>query len=257
MEKPAETRVIFEDDDLLVIDKPAGVVVNESETTRDQTLQSWLINFFHLPAGERGIGDRAGIVHRLDRDTSGVLIVAKNQASFEALQKQFKERKVSKEYLALVHGQVEAKGEINAPIGRNPKNRYKFDVVAGAREASTSWVRDSFYKTNEDFFKNLHAKYAPSFKKDYQTFSLIRVHPKTGRTHQIRVHMRYLGHALVSDDLYTGRKFFSLDRIWCPRVFLHASTITFTHPTTNKKVTFEAPLPSELKKSLDNLVKVV
>lgn len=254
MEKSIGTRIIFEDDDLLVVNKKAGIVVNESETTHGDTLQSWLSNYFHLPKGERGIGDRAGIVHRLDRDTSGVLVVAKNQASFEELQKQFKKRQVSKEYLALVHGVVNPLGQINAPIGRNPKNRYKFDVVLGEREASTGWIRESLHKIDENFFKNLKIKYAPSFKKDYQTFSLVKVHPKTGRTHQIRVHMRHLGHSLVSDDLYTGRKFYSLDRLWCPRVFLHASNITFTHPVSGKKVTFEAPLPDELKSALDKLV---
>jgi len=219
-------KIIYEDQSLLVIDKPAGVVVNRAETVREKTIQDWLKESLKIK-GE-GIGDRAGIVHRLDKETSGLLLIAKTEKAFVNLQKQFKERRVEKRYLALVHGRVmPKKGTIEVPIARNPYNRKKFGVFLGGRQAKTNY----------------------QVKKTYPDLTLLELRPETGRTHQIRVHLKYINHPVVADEKYGGRKTARADREWCPRQFLHASFLSFTHPETKKKVSFSSPLPLELKKA--------
>lgn len=223
-------KIIFEDKFILVLNKPAGMVVNRAETTKKKTIQDWVENYLKIK--NRGIGDRAGIVHRLDKETSGLLLVAKTPKAFENLQKQFKERRVEKKYLALVHGKVEPKqGVIEAPITRSPYDRKKFGVFLGGRPAKTK------YKV----------------KKYVNFYSLLELIPETGRTHQIRVHLKYLGHSVVADEKYAGRKTARKDRQWCPRQFLHASSLSFVHPQTKKRVKFTSPFPSELQKALDSL----
>lgn len=219
--------IIFEDDSLLVVSKPSGLVVNRAETTAHvTTLEEWLVKFHHLTL------ERAGIVHRLDKDTSGLLIIAKTEASLQKLQNQFKSRGVVKKYLALVHGQVlPASGTINAPITRNPFNRMHFGVFPGGREAVTD------YKV----------------LKSYQDYSFLEISPHTGRTHQIRVHLKYLGHPIVSDPLYAGRKNYQSGQKFCPRLFLHASCLQFSHPVTNQVLEFSSPLPPDLAKVLSLL----
>lgn len=225
-------KIIFEDKEILVLDKPAGLVVNRCSTVEQPTVQDWLESYFGLQGA--GIGGRAGIVHRLDKETSGILLVAKTTEAFEKLQGQFKQRQVEKRYLALVHGKIAPqKGVIRAPIVRSPFNRKKFGVFLGGREAETAYRISRYYE---------HTILGD--------FSLAELLPKTGRTHQIRVHLKYLGHPLVGDEFYAGRKTARADRRWCSRQFLHACFLAFNHPETRKKISFSSPLPWELKKSL-------
>lgn len=232
-----EIKTIFEDDSLLIIDKPTGWIVNEAQTTKgQQVLQVWLKDNFDYPiVNSRQY--RSGIVHRLDKGTSGILIVAKNTKAFNNLQSQFKKRLVNKTYLALVHGEVEIKkGSIEVPVGRLPWNKERFGVVAGGRKAKT------------DYLVEKH------FQKEKEKFSLLKLHPLTGRTHQIRIHLKYLGYPIVADSFYAGRKTARNDQQWCPRLFLHASEITFKHPKKKKTVTYKSPLPKDLKKAQSHLV---
>lgn len=233
---PMEPKVIYQDDEILVLDKPPGWVVNDADTTKDlNTIQKWLEKNFEYPLS-KNVVLRSGIVHRLDKDTSGVLLVAKTEDTFNHLQKAFKERKVEKTYLALVHGKIiEPEGEINAPTGRLPWSRKKFGILAGGRETITKYKVQKVYKYLENFY------------------SLVELYPKTGRTHQIRVHLKYLGNPIVSDKTYAGRKNWRHDTKWCPRTFLHARKITFILPKTEIKTTFEAALPEDLQNALKTL----
>lgn len=229
-----DRRIIFEDKDILLLNKPSGVVVNRANTTKNPTVQDWLEKYLKLQ--NEGIGGRAGIVHRLDKGTSGILIVAKTIKAFDKIQGQFKERSVEKSYQCLVHGKIEIKkGQIKASVGRLPWNRKRFGVLPGGRSAETNYEVISYYKNDEDIF------------------SLVRVFPKTGRTHQIRIHMKYIGHPLVADEFYAGRKTSRKDITWCPRLFLHAKSISFVHPKTDKRLTFQANLPNDLRKVLQKL----
>jgi 23S rRNA pseudouridine1911/1915/1917 synthase len=226
--------ILYEDDNLMVVNKPAGVVVNRVETEKGETVQDWLENNFQfLIFNFQSL--RSGIVHRLDKETSGCLIIAKTEEAFVDLQRQFRERLVKKEYLALVHGKVEPKeGTIKVPIARSHHDRDKFTVIAGGRISETSYEVVSQFATS-----NLQ-------------FSLLRVFPKTGRTHQIRVHFKYFGHPLVSDEKYAGNIAIE-DRKWCPRIFLHAVKIEFYHPVTKDKISIEADLPDDLSGVIENL----
>jgi 23S rRNA pseudouridine1911/1915/1917 synthase len=231
--------IIFEDDDIIVINKPAGLIVNRADTTKD------LITIQHFAEEKIGIDiskvtelssefeRRGGVVHRLDKETSGCMILAKNEMSFIDLQKQFKTGEVSKTYTFLAHGKVAPKeGTINVPIGRLPWNRMRFGVLPQGREAQTE-------------YKILEYKTLTSGKEE-NILTLGEAYPKTGRTHQIRVHMLYLGFPLFADSLYAGRKTIKSDRKILNRHFLHASKISFNHPRTKSRVFFEAPLSPEL-----------
>lgn len=179
---------------------------------------------------------RAGIVHRLDKETSGVLLIAKDPVIFVKLQKQFANREIVKKYFALVHGKIESvEGEIKAPIGRLPWHRTKFGVVASGREAETSYKVISYYY------------------KDGNSYTLLEVIPHTGRTHQIRVHLKYLGYPLVSDRLYTGRINYRKDQEFCPRLFLHANFLRFSHPKTKKMMEIISKFPYDLQQVIDQL----
>lgn len=229
--------IIFEDDSMLVVNKPAGIVVNRAETTRNiETIQDWVEHKFiidHETSNE--FADRGGIVHRLDKDTSGVLLIAKTPQAFENLKNQFKDRETAKTYLALVHGKMQSSvGKVDAPIERSPFNRMHYGVFVGGRAAQTS------YKT----LKTL--KLLTGLNQGQDEFSLLEVKPETGRTHQIRVHMKHLGHPVVADPIYGGRKQIKSDLTWCPRLFLHAQQLEIKHPKTGKTVRFEAPLPQDL-----------
>lgn len=231
-------RVVFEDEDILVIDKGAGLTVNRSETQKGAvTVQDWVQERLAIPQGEEEFLCRSGIVHRLDKDTSGLMVVAKNQKSFADLKDQFSNRKVAKKYLGLVYGKVAPpEGRISAPLGRNPRNRMRWAVVEGGRAAVTDY-RVTDYPT------------AP----DGGSLSLLTVSPETGRTHQIRVHLAALGHPLVGDMTYSGERRWRRDRAWCPRQFLHATYLSFTHPASGKKVSFETGLPQDLESVLKKL----
>lgn len=226
-------KVIYQDDDLLILDKPTDWVVNEADTTKHlDTVQQWLSdNFDYEIAKNKEL--RSGIVHRLDKPTSGVLVVAKNKASMENIQAQFKNREVQKTYVALAHGKVEPEeGVIDVPVGRLVWNKRKFGVVPGGREATTKY------------------KVLNNYEKAGDEYTLLELFPKTGRTHQIRVHLKHLGYPIVADKTYAGRKTWRHDTKWCPRLFLHAKKIEFKHPKTDKKVKFESDLSDDLTESI-------
>jgi 23S rRNA pseudouridine1911/1915/1917 synthase len=231
-----EPKIIFEDESLFVLEKPAGWIVNEAETTKGQkVIQEWLNKLDYSLADNREY--RSGIVHRLDKETSGLLLIAKTKEAFEKLQQEFKERRIEKTYVALVHGEVEPKeGEIKASVWRLPWRRDRFGVLAGGREAVTR------YRVIENV----------QFKNNDEKFSLLELKPKTGRTHQIRIHLKYLGHPVVADEFYAGRKTARKDRLWCPRLFLHAAGISFLHPQNGKRIKFELDLPSDLSEVLSS-----
>lgn len=226
-------KVLYEDKNLFVIDKPAGWITNESSTTTTQpVLQTWLRQN-HKYSLDGNLELRHGIVHRLDKETSGIVLAAKTEESFYSLQAQFKERKIKKTYIALLHGRVEEGGTIKAEIGRLPWRRDRFGVLLGGRES----VSD---------FKLL--EFIPGERGGY---SLVEFYPQTGRTHQIRVHAKHIGHAIVADEFYAGRKTARNDRKFCPRLFLHASKIIFENPATGKTENFTSDLPDDLKQVLE------
>jgi len=231
-------QIIHEDNDLLVIDKPAGMIVNDASTARSEpTVQAWISEKLKFPLSQ-SFEFRNGIVHRLDKETSGILLLAKTQDSFLYLQNLFKERTVEKSYIALLHGKLKDKeGSIEAEVGRLPWNRRRFGVLAGGRASKTG------YKVREEY------------SKDKEFFSLVDFYPETGRTHQIRIHAKHIGHPIVGDEFYAGRKTARHDRTWCPRVFLHAKSISFVHPK-GVEVKYQAHLPEDLRQVLNLLEKI-
>lgn len=259
-----EPSVLYEDDSVLVINKPATWVVNRSESTPEITMQDWLEKYFlGNPTWEAGLAedpvffDRSGLAHRLDRDTSGVLVVGKTPAAMHALLDQFKNRNVTKTYQALSHGTLPAKaGIVNAPILRDPETRTRFIVAEGGRDARTIFHVAQEYKgfkmdeLKEVWVDKMADKPLEKKLEQYQGFSLVTLQPKTGRTHQIRVHLKFLGNPIVGDRRYNTPKRSFLDANWCPRQFLHASSITFNHPVSGEEITVRAPLPEDLEKVL-------
>jgi 23S rRNA pseudouridine1911/1915/1917 synthase len=222
--------VVYEDDDIIVINKPAGLTVHPGNGHYSGTLLNALLYHEDHLAEEAGT-DRPGLVHRIDKDTSGLLVVAKNDFAFEGLAKQLVDHSMHREYYALVKGLIdEDEAKIDAPLGRDPKNPLKFAVVgSGGKEAVT------FFKVLKRFPKN--------------ECTLVSCRLMTGRTHQIRVHMDYIGHPVIGDPLYgTGNR-----KIYSKGQLLHAYKLTFVHPRTNKEVSFEAPLPDYFAKILDEL----
>jgi len=229
-------QVIFQDDYILVLNKPSGWITNDALTTTTQpVVQTWLReNFKYSLIGDRERRD--GVVHRLDKETSGILVVAKTINAFENLQSQFKERRIAKTYIALAHGEIIPKdGEITASVGRLPWRRERFGVLPGGRDATTLY------------------KVVKTLENKEEKFSLVELYPKTGRTHQIRIHLKFIGHPIVGDNFYAGRKTAREDRIWCPRLFLHAAKITFFHPETGKEVKYVSALPEDLLFSQSSL----
>ena len=249
-DKIMNPKIIFEDECLLVIEKPAGLVVNRAQSVKGKTLQDWME--MKLPAGSsqklgnnKEFANRSGLVHRLDKKTSGLMVLAKTPQAFEALQDQFKKRTVIKKYLALVHGKVvPLEGNIKGPIKRNPANPFRFAVIIGGREAETNYKVLDYYENSKE--KDPGRKY----------YSLVEVGLKTGRTHQIRVHFSHLKHAVTSDDIYCGRKTFRRDSQWCPRLFLHAANFEFTHPENKKRLKFKSALAFDLSSVMDRLSKI-
>ncbi|EAC5533310.1 RluA family pseudouridine synthase [Listeria monocytogenes] len=218
--------IYFEDKDMLVVNKPEGMVVHPSAGHASGTLVNALL--FHCDdlSGING-KIRPGIVHRIDKDTSGLLMVAKNDHAHESLAKQLKDKTSDRGYIALVHGDiVHQKGTIEAPIGRAKEDRQKMAVVRDGKEA----------RTHFEVLERLPG------------YTLINCKLDTGRTHQIRVHLKYIGHPLAGDPKY-GPK----NTIKGNGQFLHAAKLGFDHPTTNERMTFEAPLPSSFEKALKSL----
>ncbi len=253
-------KIIFEDNDLWVLDKPAGLVVDKSSTQKEDTLEDW-------SASQGSTLERGGIVHRLDKDTSGVILVAKTEAALENLQAQFKERRTKKEYLALVHGFIEGPGKVEGNIGRNPVRREKFTVLDEGKEAVTEYSpvknlqftiynlkNESSGATLQSIFNDLNKIQRDKLERtNYNQFTLLKCYPLTGRTHQIRVHLKYINHPIVADEVYAGRKIVRLDHRWCPRQFLHAAKIGFYHPGNGKWMEVESELPEDLNKALGML----
>lgn len=218
--------ILYEDDVLLALNKPAGLVVHPAVGHTDDTLVNALLH--HYPEMAARHAERPGIVHRLDRDTSGVMVVAKTALALENLQAQFKARAVEKIYLALVHGiPRSAEGVIDVPLGRHPTLRQKFAPRPNGKPARTHyWIEETF-----------------------AAFSLLRIKLETGRTHQIRVHLAWLGHPVAGDTVYGHKK----NRLKLSRQFLHAYSLSVQHPIRADEMTFTAPLPAELARTLELL----
>ena len=245
--------IVFEDEFLAVINKPAGMVVHPGAGVQSGTLANAIAwRFKSTPTLEGGVqaastdgvgfsehGNRVGIVHRLDKDTSGLIVVAKSDEIHEALSEQFRERLVYKSYVALVHGAIDKNsGTIDAPIGRNKHNRLRMKISPHGRSALSLW----------------------KVRKRYDKFTLLDVEIKTGRTHQIRVHLAYINHPVVGDEIYNeGRDNTISDSDIknavrsMNRFFLHAEKLSFTHPKTGEQLSFSSELPPDLVGLLDIL----
>lgn len=222
--------IVYEDEDLMVINKPRGMVVHPANGHHEGTLVNALLGYCTDLSGINGV-ERPGIVHRIDKDTSGLLVVCKNDFAHNEIAKQLKDKTMHREYYALCKGVIkEDDGKIIAPIGRDPYDRLKMAVdVKNGKEAIT------FFHVEERF----------------NQYTLVSVRLFTGRTHQIRVHMHYIGHPLEGDPLYGKKKNFLFQN----GQLLHAYRITFIHPRTQKEMTFEVPLPDDFKAVLERLRK--
>jgi 23S rRNA pseudouridine1911/1915/1917 synthase len=240
--EPIPLAIVYEDADLLVVDKPAGLTVHPAAGVRRGTLAAALLAYRPELAGVGG-PERPGMVHRLDRDTSGLLVVAKNEAARAALARQWKEQQVEKGYLALVHGRLEPpQGVIDAPIGRDTRHRQRMAVVEGGRAARTAYRVRRYLPVRQAGL--------PETPRGRDVYSLVEVTPSTGRTHQIRVHFAALGHPLVGDRVY-GRPSAVLRR-----QFLHAHRLAFRHPVDGRPLEFESPLPDDLRVALERVAGV-
>jgi len=241
--------ILYEDDDCLIINKPPGIVVNKAQSVKGETIQDWAKAYLHMGdapvrtqipvAGEiddvQEFYDRNGVVHRLDKETSGILVIAKNPSAYIHLKNSFKERLVQKTYCAFVHGDlVPDSGEISAPVGRLPWNPERFGIVPGGKDAVTNYQKVSVIQ------HGLHK----------EPISFIKLFPHTGRTHQIRVHLKYINHPIVGDFVYAGRKVSREDRLWVPRVMLHALSISIPHPRNPTPLEIEAPIPDDMSRLL-------
>jgi len=233
-------KILYEDEDFLAVNKPSGLVVHSDGRTKESTVADWVLEKYPalVEVGEPWVNPsgvsipRPGIVHRLDRDTSGVLLIAKTQPAFEYFKKQFQERNIKKAYRAFVHGIIkEEKGTISKPIGRSTADFRKWSAEYGARGELREAVTDFFVlaRGNDSTY--------------------VEVYPKTGRTHQIRVHMKAIGHPLVCDSLYAPK---SPNILGFSRLALHSFSIDLTTPK-EKILHIEAPLPADFEKGADFL----
>lgn len=233
--------IIYEDDDLIVLNKQSDILVHPARGNTHGTLVNALA--FYSDSLSTGLGEfRPGIVHRLDRNTTGVMVVTKNDGAQWRIAKQFEQRQVKKTYLAIVHGTPELDADrIKAPLGVHPTIREKYSI-----RPDTGKDAITFYEVLESF----------------RGYSLLKTEPKTGRTHQIRVHLSYIKHPIVADDMYGGKLVYpwqladaepAVQEPLLGRVALHAYGLEFKHPTTDKTVYFEAPLPQDMQRLLDAL----
>lgn len=244
-----EPRIIFEDGHLLVIDKPSGLAVHGEGYDPSGTLVEWFLR--HVPeaqgVGEPRIGsdgkeiERSGIVHRLDKDTSGVIVLAKDQETFGYLKKQFKDRLVKKEYRALVYGQMNERwGTIDRPIGRSARDWKLRSAERGARgklrEAVTDWEN------------MISGEYKG------ESFSCLKLKPKTGRTHQIRVHLKSISRPIVADKLYATSKYEDSNNLGLSRLALHSFRLSLIMPSGAEQ-TFEAPIPVDMEEAIAKIAK--
>src|SRR5688572_13290042 len=232
--EPIPIEIVYEDDAFVVVNKPAGLVVHPAAGIHSGTLANALA--YHFQQLPNASSVRPGIVHRLDRDTSGLLVVAKTESALEHLSDQFRDRSVYKSYIALVHGRVPSdSGRIEEPLARDRSNRTRMAVVRGGRSAL------SIYRVNLRFNR----------------FTLLDVELKTGRTHQIRVHLAWLKHPVVGDETYGGGRDNTIQNPKLKsqirslgRQFLHAEKLAFAHPKTGERVLYQSPLPPELSNLL-------
>jgi 23S rRNA pseudouridine1911/1915/1917 synthase len=234
--------VIFEDDQIIVLNKQADLIVHPARGYRHGTLVNGLV-YYASQLSDGGEDFRPGIVHRLDRNTTGVMVVAKTDEAHWKISRQFQDRLTEKTYLAVIHGSPELDADrINKPIGTHPREREKMAVRQDGKESMT------IYKVLERF----------------RGYSLIELSPRTGRTHQIRVHMTWLGHPIVSDTMYDGKLVYpwqiedkepQVQEPLMPRVALHAWKLKFKHPTSEEMMEFAAPPPDDLENLIDNLRK--
>ena len=227
-------QILFEDQDLAVIEKPAGLVVHPGSGTKAKTIVHGLLFHFQSLSNAGGIS-RPGIVHRLDKNTSGLLIIAKNNVAHARLSRAFQDRQIQKTYLALVHGKfARNSGTIELPVGRHPRIRTK--MATGIPRGRSAYTE---YQVLEQF----------------RGFSLLEVHIKTGRTHQIRVHLAAIGRPVVGDSVYGERSYKEFTKRFgvLNRYFLHASGLRFTHPTTGVIMEYHSPLPEELQNLLKSI----
>ena len=219
--------IVYEDASVAVVYKPSGMVVHPSFGHSSGTLVNGLMHAITDLSGING-EKRPGIVHRIDKDTSGLLMIAKNDQAHESLSTQLQAKTVQREYLALVHGVIDHElGKIDAPIGRDPKDRIRYEVVENGKPSITHF----------------------EVIKRFAEYTLVKCRLETGRTHQIRVHMRYIGHSIVGDPLYGPRKTYKSDF----GQFLHAKTIGFEHPETGEFLSFEAEVPVEFNEFMAEL----
>lgn len=267
MEKPKMKQelenltVLFEDSDIIAIDKPSAVVVNKAASVDTFTVQDWVESQdwfikntgfidnqllpdaydYHYGTPQEIFLQRAGIAHRIDKATSGILLIGKHPSALIQLLRIFRERIIKKQYVCLVHGRLpEQESVVNAPIGRSMKNRQRFTVTHDGRQAVTAYKLLSEYRNTKG-----------------EIFSLVQCQPKTGRTHQIRVHMKYLQCSIVGDPWYLGKRLYKADCLWCSRLFLHASQVSFTHPRTEQLLTIRSDIPHDLVGVINSLQKVV
>jgi 23S rRNA pseudouridine1911/1915/1917 synthase len=222
-------KIIFENKDIIIVDKPVGLAVHAGVNTSESTLVDFLLQKFPKI---KNVGDapeiRPGIVHRLDKETSGVMIVARNKESFEYLKDLFKSRKIEKKYLALVHGKLKVKeGRVEGEMGRSKKDFRKQALVRGKISVRKERYSLTDYKV----------------KKEFEKETLLEVSPKTGRMHQIRVHLHSIGHPIIGDKKYTFKEYKNID---APRMFLHAASICFIGPDS-KKYFFESQPSAEFE----------
>lgn len=224
--EPIPLDIIYEDEELLVVNKPAGMVVHPSKGHSSGTLVNALL--YHVNELSEGTAYiRPGIVHRIDKDTSGLLVVAKNNAAHQKLAEQFYEHSIAREYIALVQGEVQhEEGTIDAPISRMVNNRLKRTVAKMGKEAVTHFQR----------------------LEEFKGYTLLRLQLETGRTHQIRVHLQYIGHPIVGDPMYGPS-----DHADPHGQYLHAGTLGFIHPVTGEFMRFEVPLPVYFEQKLEQI----
>jgi len=227
--EPVDFGVLFEDDDVIVVDKPAGVVVHPGSGRSSGTLAAGLLARYPELEGV-GATDRWGLVHRLDKDTSGALLVGRNQPAFESLTNQLRRREIARIYTALVEGGMGAPtGTIEAPIARDPVLPTRRAIAHAGKHARTHYEVVRYFEGSDA--------------------SLLEVRLETGRTHQIRVHMSAIDHPVVGDTLYRATR----KDLACPRTFLHASRLEFTHPAKHERMSVQASLPADLATVLDHL----
>ena len=232
--------IVYQDRDLIVVDKPAGMVVHPGAGIESGTLANALVHHFNVLSSVAG-SIRPGIVHRLDKDTSGLLVVAKNDLAHQRLSDQFRERQVYKLYVALVYGRLSnERGEIEARIGRGTHNRTRMAVLKGGAGRPAHTIYEVAHR--------------------YQDFTLLKVQIKTGRTHQIRVHLAHIGHPVAGDASYGSGRINSLGNVTIKRAvqalgrhFLHSTELAFNHPRSGERLEFTSPLPLELEALLAKL----